>query len=162
MNPNTVSSKCKFLQALPVSSEKADLSALLVEMTGMALSRSLHAACGLGRDDKGTLRSFCHFERSGFLSFRAEHASCHFEGSLPLVISSGARRAESRNLHIRPGWKQSLFPLKSSWKADGNSPDSRANHRADLQKVIYLIISKLTVLKSARRTLFHAIERIIF
>ena len=149
MNPNTVSSKCKFLQALPVSSEKADLSArpaALVEMTGMALSRSLHAACGLGRDDRGTPRSV----EMTWVSFRAEHASCHFERRMPLVISSGARSAQSRNLHIRPGWKQSLFPLKSSWKADGNSPDSRANHRADLQKVIYLIISKLTVLKSAR------------
>ena len=74
MNPNTVSSKCKFLQALPVSSEKADLSARLVEMTGMALSRSLHAACGLGRDDRGTLRSV----EMTWVSFRAEDTSLSF------------------------------------------------------------------------------------
>ena len=85
MNPNTVSSKCKFLQALPVSSEKADLSArFLVEMTGMALSRSLHAACGLGRDDKGTLRSFCHFERSTPL--------CHFERSTKCAVEKSAHQ----------------------------------------------------------------------
>ena len=99
MNPNTVSSKCKFLQALPVSSEKADLSALLVEMTGMALSRSLHAACGLGRDDRGTLRSV----EMTWVSFRAEHASCHFEGSLPLChFERSTKCAVEKSAH--PTW----------------------------------------------------------
>ena len=91
----------------------------------------------LSRDDRVALRCFCHFERSGFLSFRAEpggrsreictstrslHAACGLgrddrvalrsvemtEGDAALllsfraerlfVISSGARRAKSRNL----------------------------------------------------------------
>ena len=100
MNPNTVSSKCKFLQALPVSSEKADLSARLVEMTEMALSRSLHAACGLGRDDKGTLRSV----EMTWVSFRAQHASCHFERSTKCGVEKS----------VHPTWLETvIIPVKN-------------------------------------------------
>ena len=119
MNPNTVSSKCKFLQALPVSSEKADLSArpaALVEMTGMALSRSLHAACGLGRDDRGTPRSV----EMTWVSFRAEHASCHFERSTKCAVEKSAHPTWLETVIIpvkilvESRWKQSRFSCKPS------------------------------------------------
>ena len=69
------------------------------ESRGCLVGRSLHAL--LGRDDKRAGRDDKRgLSRDDKGSFRTVHCSCHCNHSMPAVISSGARRAESRNLNI--------------------------------------------------------------